>query len=115
MCAFSVHLNGKKLCLAGIGEDGVLTAIVDWVSKEGRANMSLQVGGLVGGTGEHVRWVPQKPLKSGDRIQITLVEKSSVAKPRQVIKTDPGADLRAQKHYVRMMAKKFGWKIQARP
>jgi hypothetical protein len=27
MRAFEVYLNGKKLCVAGIGEDGVLTTI----------------------------------------------------------------------------------------
>jgi hypothetical protein len=33
MTAFEVHLNGKSLCTAGIGEDGVLTALATWVSR----------------------------------------------------------------------------------
>jgi len=33
MRAFEVYINGERACLAGIGDDGVLTAIVSWVSK----------------------------------------------------------------------------------
>jgi hypothetical protein len=50
MRAFEVSLNGKKLCLAGIGDDGVLTAIVDWVTGRDRADLFLEVGGLVSPT-----------------------------------------------------------------
>ena len=32
MIAFEVYLNGKKLCLAGVGNDGVLAAITDYVT-----------------------------------------------------------------------------------
>jgi hypothetical protein len=30
MIAFEIHLNGEKLCRAGIGDSGVLSAIVTW-------------------------------------------------------------------------------------
>lgn len=35
MRAFEVWLNGKKLCLAGIGDDGVLSVIANWVVGKG--------------------------------------------------------------------------------
>ena len=37
MRAFEVYLNDQKLYLAGVGDDGVLTTIVNWVAKNGRA------------------------------------------------------------------------------
>lgn len=33
MRSFNVSLNGKKLCLAGVGERGVLSAIISWVGE----------------------------------------------------------------------------------
>jgi len=33
MRAFQVHLNKKRLCLAGIGDDGVMSAILSHLSK----------------------------------------------------------------------------------
>ncbi len=115
MHAFGVYLNGKKLCVAGVGEDGVLTAIVDWVSKRGRPDMSLHVGGLFGSMKEHVHWVTRKPLRVGDRVQIRVMESRSVDKPSKRYKTDPAEELRSKKRYVRMMAKELGWKIRVRP
>jgi hypothetical protein len=72
MRRFEVYLNGKKLCLAGIRDDGVLTAIVDWVTKKGRGNLHLSVAGLVSPVSEHVTWVRQNL-----RICDEIVSKSS--------------------------------------
>ena len=114
MRAFEVHLNGKKLCLAGIGNDGVLVATVNWVARKNKGDMSLQVGGLISPTGEHVAWTSQKPLRVGDRIQVMIVERSTVDRPAKKRRSDPGERLRSEKRYVRMMAKKLGWTIRAR-
>ena len=115
MCVFEVYLNGQKLCLAGIGEDGVLTTIVNWVKGRGGTNMFLQVGGLRSHADEHVTWVNQRPLQVGDQIQIKLVEASEADKPIEKYRSDPKQRLKAQKNYVQRMAKELGWKIQVRP
>ncbi len=47
MRAFRVYLNGKKLCVAGVGDDGVLSAIVDCVGRSGGTDTSLHIGGLL--------------------------------------------------------------------
>lgn len=60
MRAFEVSLNGKKLCLAGIGDNGVLTTIVNWVPLKGKGDLLLHVGGLMGPTDEHVSWETQR-------------------------------------------------------
>jgi hypothetical protein len=54
MRAFDVHLNGRKVCRAGVGHDGVLTAIVTWTRSTAtnrprarREDLDLHVGGLI--------------------------------------------------------------------
>ena len=76
---FDVSVNGRKLCRAGVGRDGVLNAIVSWVRLAGPAaanarrlktseeETSLHVGGLAGDTHRH--W-PRRTLKPGDRVVI---------------------------------------------
>jgi hypothetical protein len=115
MRAFEVYLNDNKLCLAGIGDDGVLTAIVNWVTGHGRAESFLEVGGLDSSKNEHVKWINHKPLRAGDEILIRAVETTLADKPRKRHRIDPAERLRSQKSYVRTMAKQLGWKIQARP
>jgi hypothetical protein len=36
MRAFEVYLNGKRLCTAGIGDDGVMNTMIDHVIGDGR-------------------------------------------------------------------------------
>jgi hypothetical protein len=81
MLAFNVSLNGKKLCLAGLGKRGVLSAIVNWVAGEHGADLFLDVGGLA--KEEHVGWVRQKPLQVGDEILVRIVDVGSPDKPRR--------------------------------
>jgi hypothetical protein len=116
MRAFKVYLNGKRLCVAGIGDDGVLTAIANWVSGgRYKADLFLEVGGLVSPTQEHVAWVRQKALRVGDEIRLTIVEAASVDVPIERYQTDSAKDLKNQKAYVRAVAKQLGWTIQTVP
>lgn len=110
MRAFEVYLNGKRLCLAGIGEDGVLNTMVDHVSGHGRNELYLQVGGLISPTMEHVLWRNQR-LKTGDEVRVKIIESTSTDRPKQSHRRDPKEELRAQKKYVREMARKLGWKV----
>jgi hypothetical protein len=112
MRAFQVHLNGKKLCVAGIGDDGVLTTIVSYAARQGVADVFLQVGGLqTSPTKEHVRWVNQKPLSVGDEIRIQFVEASSVDAPTDSYEKHPAETLKAKERYVLEAAKELGWTI----
>jgi len=112
MRAFSVSLNGKKLCLAGVGERGVLSAIVNWVATDRGADLFMHVGGLA--NEEHVDWVKQKRLQVGDEIRVKVVEARSVDKPVRKRRIHPAETLKAKKRYVRMMAKELGWKLESR-
>ena len=111
MRAFKVYLNRKRLCTAGVGDDGVLTATVTWAGEQGTPlPSSLYVGGTIGPTDEHVEWTTRR-LQVGDEISIKVVGEKSVDKPRRRIPRDPVQELKWDRRYVRAMAKKFGWKI----
>ena len=115
MRAFEVFVNHKRLCSAGIGEDGVLTAIVTFATKKGhRDDLELHVGGLISPVRENVTWA-HDALKVGDEISVKIVDANTTDPPSRRERDDPADDLKRQKNYVRAMAKKLGWKIQSRP
>ena len=121
MIAFEVHLNGKKMCTAGVGDAGVVSTSLAWRGaqpyKKGVPRvpeyLRLDVGGIADGSGEHLRWLDRK-VKHGDLVSIRVVKVASVDKPRERQRPDPAADLRRKKQYVRRMAKQFGWKLETR-
>ena len=81
MQCFEVMINGKKACTAGVGNDGVLTAILALVKQQHRSSdesrerggsksesLDIRVGGLANiepGTSEHLEWLHQD-LSVGD-------------------------------------------------
>ena len=92
----------------------MLTAIVSYVVGSSRKDLSLSVGGLVSPTEEHVDW-RKVELRVGDEVLLKIVDSERVDRPRKRTRQDPIARVKQQKHYVRAMAKKFGWEIKARP
>lgn len=110
MRAFEVYLNGKRLCVAGIGDNGVLTTIIDHVSGHGRNEEHVHIGGLISSTGEHVGW-GRKRLKTGDEVRVKIVESTSVSRPKERRTRDPKEELQREKRYVKDMARKLGWKL----
>lgn len=116
MLALEVHLNGKRRCLAGIAEDGVVSAIISWVGR-GRPerglpkeDVSLRVGGLDSVHREHMDWL-QEDLAAGDDVRIRVVDVVKADRPIKGSRRPVGNTSRRQKSYVRRMAKQFGWKI----
>lgn len=124
MLAFEIHVNGKRICTAGIGEPGVLAANLTWVGSELRNGVrnktskmdeyaSIRVGGLFSSTEEHVKWV-RRNLRRGDEVVIRIIETVRADRPREREK-DTAAKIRSsQKRQVRSLAKKFGWKIETK-
>ena len=113
MRAFEVSVNDKRLCVAGIGNDGVLNTMVDYVNGSGRNELFLRVGGLIGPTNEHVVWVRRR-LKRGDEVRVRIVEATIAEPPKERQRRDPKQDLRAQKRYVREMARKLAWELKTK-
>src|SRR5262245_31648993 len=99
MLCFEVYRNGQKLCTAGIGDFGILTALLTWVSHHPEklarwtadgvpqteaTELTFKVGGLHGtgdsGSGEHSEWV-ESDLIVGDEVRIRIVEAPSADPP----------------------------------
>lgn len=95
MKCFEVTINGKKVCTAGVGDHGVLTAILALVQRhpviEGSQenqdadseSLDLRVGGIANveaGVSEHVEWLHQD-LSVGDEITIKIIESSECNEP----------------------------------
>jgi hypothetical protein len=72
MRAFEVHVNDQRACIAGIGNDGVLTAIVSWVSKDSDPDR-LEIGALDSVSRQHVDW-GTFILRIGDEVRIRLID-----------------------------------------
>ena len=89
MRAFEVSVNGEKLCVAGIGDDGVLTTIVHWAARQDEGGFFLQVGALISQTKEHTNWINQKPLTVGDNVQVKIIETDVADKPVEQYRLDP--------------------------
>jgi hypothetical protein len=111
MRAFQILLNGKRICLAGIPKDGVLTTTVTYVPFRKRRETRLYVGGLELPENEHVFW-KEAILRTGDEVRIKIVETKTTDKPLDRYPRDLAAEAAAEKRQARKLAKKFGWKIQ---
>src|SRR5262245_1448999 len=103
MIAFEVTANGEKVCTAGVGNLGVLTAILSWVGREAplksayseqewpAEELKLEVGGLTGKARdgrENLKWM-SGDLRPGDVITIRVVETETADEPRVRKREDP--------------------------
>ncbi len=111
MRAFQIFLNGKKLCVVGIGNDGVLSTTITHVPFRRRRETRLYVGGLVLPQNEHVRW-KKALLRVGDGVRLKIVEAETVDKPRGRVARNLASEAEAEKRHLRRLAKKFGWEIR---
>lgn len=91
MIAFEVTINGTIVCVAGVGDRGVLTAMATWVKRDpdrhrGNPDFVLEeleasIGGKRGA--DHVSW-GDHALAPGDVVQIRVVEADAVDPPTSV-------------------------------
>lgn len=88
MIAFEVRLNGEKICVAGIGNHGVLSQTLSWCPREPKADSdeasqarkpSFYIGGLV--NEEHIDWIRYQDVEIGDEFTIVIVEVESADEP----------------------------------
>lgn len=83
MIAFRVLHNGKEVCVAGMGEHGILSTNVTWVRipcgspPVAEEDLSLHIGGLHTPTKEHRFWDAPE-LTVGDSITIEIVETEEI-------------------------------------
>lgn len=129
MVGYSVSRNDERLCTAGVGDFGVLTACVTWarhrpaklarwaaegISDQEPIELTLHVGGLKSDDGSpswHMRWI-DVGLQVGDEIKIQVIDTSRVDTANSEYRDDPVKDLDAKKTYVRKLAKELGWELR---
>jgi hypothetical protein len=110
MYAFEVFVNGKRICVAGIGTNGVLSVNITHLPFRRRKETRLYVGGLNTPANEHVRW-KQPMLRVGDEVRVKVIETETVDKPSKRFPRDPEFDDKMEKRNLRILAKKWGWKL----
>ena len=119
MIALDVFLNRKKLARAGVGSDGVLTAITTWARRrssrtdrkrsQGNRDLSFSLGGYRrtnDNISEHVKWENRK-LKPGDVLTIKVITAERVDEPRCRVAEDPRSIERSQRRYYQHLKRMF--------
>jgi hypothetical protein len=102
MIGDEVFLNGKRFCLAGVGDTGVLSAILTWVNSRSIGH-DLHVGGLA--NSEHLDWGKHE-LHVGDIVEVRVLNVATVDTPSRYIPVDPGdAEERERQEYERLKRK----------
>src|SRR5262245_37555239 len=99
MRAFKVDLNGKRLCVAGVRETGVLSTIVTYANGAKGHSLDLSVGGLFTPSHEHATW-KRVDLKVGDKVVVTVIETNTVDRPEKRYRPDSKIAERNEKAYV---------------
>ena len=115
MKAFKTELNGKRICVAGVGTNGVLSTMADYVGNAAQGStISLSVSGLFTETDEHAIW-NRVDLKVGDKVVLKVIETDAVDQPKERYRPDSKTADRNQKAYIRAWAKHYGWQLLTRP
>jgi len=116
MTVLDVYVNDRKVCRAGVGRDGVLTAIVNWVKLPAvaagtmhapmppGAEARLHVGGLRKDT--HLSWI-ERTLEVGDRVAVVLARSEVADRPARRKRRDPRQEKRMQRAYYLRLKKQF--------
>ena len=92
MICFEIWKNGKRACVAGLRERGVLTTTIygafsgEQDEQPAPAQIRLNVGGVVHGSVDRLTWV-NETLSLGDSVMVKVVELSETDRPEV---TTPG-------------------------
>lgn len=93
---FELVINGQPICIAGIKDYGVLTAILSWVLRDPgkydshkfpaieeytREELQVRLSGLLN-NGDHVEWI-NRQLQIGDEIRIKILGPGDIDEPRR--------------------------------
>ena len=91
---FELVINGQPVCIAGIKDYGVLTAILSWVLRDpakydankhpaieeySEEELNVHLCGLLN-NGEHVEWIKTQ-LQIGDEIRIKILGPGDIDNP----------------------------------
>jgi hypothetical protein len=101
MVRFELLINGKKICVSGIEEYGVLDAILHWVKRNPKSynpekhstfeewieeELEIRMGGLDSTNpriSKHIEW-DKRSLKVGDELTLRILPPGEIDLPRSV-------------------------------
>lgn len=121
MIALKVAHNGQLVCIAGIGDLGVISSHVTWVHSldyrtepdgepSERVELSMHVGGLYTPTNEHRTW-DTPTINVGDTVTVEIIETGDITPHSDVRTYDQARDAENERDYVRKKAREYGWTI----
>jgi len=101
MKALEVFVNGERVCVAGVGRDGVLSAIIDWTgSPDSEDHFGLHVGGLDGDSSEHLGWeVPT--IDIGTEVLVRILDVTNVDSPSRRVRYEKQACVDEYRQHLR--------------
>lgn len=97
MRAYEVFLNGKRLCVAGIGSDGYISAYITYRSEPDAT--WIDVVGLENRRKLYVQWT-RKNLRTGDELLLKIVDRKSVDKYKVIRRHDEKRDLESNENAI---------------
>ena len=103
MIGFEVILNGTRICTAGAGDEGTLSAIVSFVGN--RKELDLEIGGLVDDA--HLDWAVPKKLAVGDEITVRVVHTEQPDPPAMSRRDDHALVEAGERKYYERLKQKY--------
>ncbi len=106
MIRFEVHVNGEKVCTAGLDDEGVLTTIITFAARTEQSydehrkrcktegveppsreewlerKLDLSVGGLGAPSDQHLDWV-RRNLSEGDTVSVKILGPGEFDEPKR--------------------------------
>jgi hypothetical protein len=124
MICFEVQVNGRTVCTAGVGNLGVLSAILSWVKRDPKKlphglseeewckeTLDLTVGGTVGhgeDGNQFLDWLRHRPISVGDEITIKVLNQDNCDPPaNKRIETSVYVQ-QSERTYYESLKKKYG-------
>lgn len=110
MIALKVTINDSPPVVAGIQDQGVVSAIVTLKTEHGskETETNLNLSGLNSSQGqEFLTWVKSQ-LQPGDTIKIEVIETAKIDGPTERRREENDYALKAEREYYEEMKKKFG-------
>jgi hypothetical protein len=114
MIAFEVSIKGSILALAGIRDLGVLATTLTagrnraTPAEEFETYVELTVGGLTGtAPREFVRWLRSHELRSGDNVNVRILEVEDVETPNDREPADPNFEQRIDREHYDAVKKRY--------
>ena len=109
MLCFELLINGVVVSTAAVDSDGVMSAIVNWVTANARMQraqeLSVNLAGISGGN--YTTWL-NRDLRVGDEVTIRIVERDAADDPTNVVRDNEERIREGKRRYFEELKKEFG-------